>query len=68
MPSYRLDVLEPPNERLRHRREFVAPNDREAVEFADKFYDDLLSDTNVKLDRYVLYEGERVVRERVGTE
>lgn len=66
MPSYRLDVLEPPDERRRHRRDFVAPNDEEAIRFADDFYDNLAADKNVRLDRYVLYEGDRVVRERIG--
>jgi hypothetical protein len=30
MQTYRLEVFEPPDERLRHRREFEAPNDAEA--------------------------------------
>jgi hypothetical protein len=63
MPTYRLEVLEPPDERLRHRREFEAPDDAEAVEYANKRYRQFAK--GVLLDRYVLYEGDRVVHEHV---
>ena len=63
MTTYKLEVLEPPNETLRHRREFEAPSDEDAIKWADNFYDSIAG--AVPLDRYVLYDGERVVRERV---
>ena len=66
MPLYRLDVLQPPDERLRHRREIQATDDAEAISRANEFYDSLAADPNIRLDRYVLYEGKRVVRERIG--
>lgn len=62
MARYRLDVLEP-NERLRHRREFEAPNDTEAIEHADELYRQFAEGES--LDRYVLYESDRVVHEHV---
>lgn len=67
MPTYKLEVFEPPHERLLHRRRVQASDDEEAVRLADEFYDGLAADPNVRLDRYVLYEGDRVVCERVGS-
>jgi hypothetical protein len=74
MAEYRLEVLARqvlarPEERPLHRPEFQAPNDAEAIERADRrwreyvaFYEDA---DGVSLDRYVLYQGDRVVREHV---
>jgi hypothetical protein len=62
---YKLEVLEPPDERLRHRREFQAEDDEAAIKWADDFCDGVAADPNVRLDRYVLYDGSRVVEERV---
>lgn len=62
MPLYKLEVFEPP-ERLRHRREIQAPDDEEAIRHANEFYDNIAND--VMLGRYVLYDGDRVVHERV---
>lgn len=67
MPEYKLDVLEPPDEQLRHRRIIQAADDDEAIRRADEFYDGIAADPHVALDRYVLYQGERIVRERIGT-
>jgi hypothetical protein len=64
---YKLEVLLPPDERLGFRREIPASDDAEAIARADEFYDGLAADPNVMLDRYVLYDGQRVVRERSGT-
>jgi hypothetical protein len=64
MRSYKLEVLEVPDERLRHRRDIRASDDAEAIRLADEFYDSLATDAEVRLDRYVLYDGERVVHER----
>ena len=63
MATYRLEVLEPPYERLRHRREFQSPSDVEAIRRADELYRQFAE--GVVLDRYVLYEGSRVVHEYV---
>lgn len=63
MALYRLDVLEPPDEKLRHRRKFEAVNDSEAIRRADELYDEFA--VGAMLDRYVLYVGGRVVHERV---
>ncbi len=63
MTLYRLYVFEPPDERVRHRREFEAVDDTEAVRCADELYDEFA--VGATLDRYVLYEGDRVVHERV---
>jgi hypothetical protein len=62
MPLYKLEVFEPP-ERLRHRREIQASDEAEAIKRANEFYDSIAND--VTLDRYVLYDGDRVVHERV---
>ncbi len=67
MPRYKLEVFEPPNEQLRHRREIQASDDKEAIRLAGEFYDSIAADPNVRLDRYVLYDGDRVVHERVET-
>ena len=64
MAMYRLEVLEPPDERLRHRREFDAPDDAKAIKHANEFYGQV-AEGGVTLDRYVLYEGDRVVHEYV---
>jgi len=69
MPTYKLEIFEPPDERLKHRREFDAANDEAAIKWADEFWNNLVADPNIKLDRYVLYEHERkrIVRERRST-
>lgn len=66
MPQYRLDVLEPPNERFRHRRKFQAPDDQEAIKRAHELYSQFR--VGVTLDRYVLHDGDRVVDEYVGSD
>lgn len=62
MQQYRLDVLKPPSEQLRARRERHFSTDKEAIEWADAFFNDLAS--TEPLDRYVLYRGDHVVIER----
>lgn len=64
MAQYRLDVLLPPDELLGHRREFQAQDDEKAILRANEFYERFAA--NETLDRYVLYEGDRVVHERLG--
>jgi hypothetical protein len=63
MALYRMDVLERPDERLRRRREFHALDDQAAVKRADELYAEFAA--GVSLDRYVLYESDRVVHEHV---
>lgn len=63
MTEYRLDILEPPNERLRLRRKFQASDDKEAIKRAHELYSRFR--VGVTLDRYVLYDGDRVVDEYV---
>ena len=65
MVRYRLDVLEAPDERLRHRREFQAKGDKAAIKRAHELYD--MFSVGVELDRYVLYEGDRAVDEYLGS-
>lgn len=62
MTLYRLDVLKPPDERLGYRRKIEAVDDTEAVRHADELYDEFAVGAG---GRYVLYEGDRVVHERV---
>lgn len=65
MRSYRLEVFEPHEgiePVLRHRREFQAASDAEAIEVAKSRYRIFSGD--VKLAGFVLYDGERVVYER----
>ena len=69
MPTYHLDVLERPKEGLpvehyQHGREFEAVDELAAITVARKRF--RLLSTFAELDRFVLYEGERVVREFVG--
>ena len=64
MPLYRLEVFLPPGETLGFRRFPVEASDEKAIKWADDFCRRLTEDPNVKLARYVLYEDERVVRER----
>ena len=61
MTRYRLDVLLSPDEHLGYRREIQASDDDEAIRRAREFYDELPA--VVGLDRFVLYEGARVVYE-----
>lgn len=63
MRLYTLDVFEPP-ERLRHHRDFRAPDDEAAIKRAHEFFDAL--QTTVLLDRFVLYDGKRVIHEHTG--
>ncbi|RUV91409.1 MULTISPECIES: hypothetical protein [unclassified Mesorhizobium] len=63
MTQYRLEILEPPDERLRHRRKFEAPDDKEAIKRAHELYSRFR--VGVTLDRYVLYDGDRVVDEYI---
>lgn len=53
-----------PGERLRHRREVQKPDDEQAIAWATNFYNDIATD--VRLERFVLYDGKRVVLEHVG--
>jgi hypothetical protein len=55
MPEYKLEVLEPTDERLLHRRIIQAADDDEAIRRADEFYDGVAADPDVVLGRYVLY-------------
>jgi hypothetical protein len=64
MPIYRMEVFAAPDQRLRLRRNVQASDDAEAIQIANALYDALAAD--VALDRYVLYDGERVVHEHVG--
>lgn len=73
MRSYRLDVLVRPTEglpddrlaeeQLGFRRVFGATGDKAAIAEAKKRFERLAAMT--ELDRFVLYEGERVVHEHV---
>jgi hypothetical protein len=63
--KYRLELLEPPNEKLRHRREVLARDDSEAIGQADELYGGFAK--AIRLDRYVLYEGDPVVHEYMAT-
>ena len=74
MATYRLEVLARqvlarPDERLLHRPEFQAPNDAEAIERADRRWREYVAfyehAEGVTLERYVLYQADRVVREYV---
>jgi hypothetical protein len=61
MATYAVEFLDPPDQRLRARRTFKAPNDDEAQQRAWRLYNTLFK--GVTLDRYVLYEGKRAVHE-----
>jgi hypothetical protein len=63
MARYRLEILEP-DEQLRHRRKFPASDDAEAIKQADELWRQV-AEGGGTLDRYVLYEGDRVVHEHV---
>ncbi|TIO74440.1 MAG: hypothetical protein E5X74_18740 [Mesorhizobium sp.] len=63
MTQYQLDILEPPDERLRHRRKFEVRDDKEAIKRAHELYSRFR--VGVTLDRFVLYDGDRVVDEYV---
>ena len=64
MPWYRLEVFKPQELHV-HRRDILAPDDGEAIRRADALYDGF--GVVVSPNRYVLYDGDRVVRERVGS-
>ncbi len=64
MPWYRLEVFKT-QDPLSHRRDILAPDDREAIRRADELYEGF--GIGVPLDHYVLYDGDRVVHERVGS-
>jgi len=68
MPTYRLDVLEPPKEGLpvehyQHGQEFEAADEMAAIKVARKRC--RLLTAFAELHRFVLFEGERVVYEFV---
>jgi hypothetical protein len=62
MPWYRLEVFKSQELHV-HRRDLLAPNDAEAIRQADALYEGF--GVGVAPSRYVLYDGDRVVRERV---
>jgi hypothetical protein len=51
---------------FRHRCEFHAADDEAAIKHANDLYEGF-GGPGVTLDRYVLYEGDRVVHEHVGS-
>jgi hypothetical protein len=61
MRKYKLEVFEPPDERLRHRRDIHAADDEEAKRKAMEKYEQLAK--GLLLDRFVLYDAKRVVQE-----
>jgi hypothetical protein len=63
MKWFRLEVFKP-REPHQHCRDILATDDREAIKRADELYDG--SGIGVALIRYVLYDDDRIVHERVG--
>jgi hypothetical protein len=64
MTWYRLEVFKPQELHV-HRRDILASDDGEAIRRADELYAGF--GLGVPPDRYVLYDGDRVVRERVAS-
>ncbi len=69
MKQCRLDVFEPrvgqPEAVLKHRRDIFAPDEQTAIEQAKQMY--RLFAAKAPLERFVLYEGKRVVYEHGGS-
>ena len=71
MLTYRLEIMEQlndglPEEHFRQQHEFIAANDEDAIALAYKRYNRLAGLT--VLDRFMLYEGERLVHDLIGPE
>jgi hypothetical protein len=68
MKQYRLDVFEPrvgqPEAVLKHRRDIYAPDEQTAVEQAKQMYRKFAA--GAQLERFVLFDGNRVVFEHQG--
>jgi len=69
MKHYRIDVFEPrmgqPEAVLKHRRDIDAADEQTAIEQAKQMYRKFSS--NAQVERFVLYDAERIVFEHVGT-
>jgi hypothetical protein len=70
MKRYQLDVFEPrigrPEAVLKHRRDIYAVDEQTAIEQAKQRYREFAAD-DAQLDRFVLYDRDRVVYEHRGS-
>ena len=68
MKQYRIDVFEPqigqPEAVLKHRRDIYAADEQTAIEQAKQMYRKF--SVGAQLERFVLYDGDRVVYEHRG--
>ena len=64
MAWYRLEVFKPQELHV-HRSDILAPDDDEAIARADALYDGF--GVGAARNRYLLYDGDRVVRERLAS-
>jgi len=64
MPTYRMEVLLPGEQRF-VTRDLIAADKADALAQAHKQYA-IISGPGLALDRFVLYEGDRVLDEHVG--